>query len=171
MEQIITSTGKRITLKDWQHINHLPKDKAATYFRASELDYNGELLIAAPLLNLIDKLRERIGKPVNINSGYRTAERQAQLRAAGYLAATTSPHTVGMAVDIDTTNRVETMAVVNLLRKIAAENGYKIRLGYNQYLKAGQTFVHVDVCPMYYAAGQSLHKEKHPLVWEKQIEW
>lgn len=171
MEQILTSTGKRITLKDWQHINHLPKDKAATHYRTSELDCNGELLIAAPLLNLIDKFRDRIGKPVRINSGYRSLEKQAQLKAAGYLAASTSPHTVGMAVDIDTRNKIETLAVVKILRNIAAENGYKIRLGYNQYLRAGQTFVHVDVCPMYYAPGQSLHKEKHPAVWEKQIEW
>lgn len=171
MKEILTATGKRITLNDWQHINHLPKDKVATYFYISELDCNGELLIAAPLLNLLDKFRERIGRPVTINSGYRTMEKQAQLKAAGYLAAATSPHTVGMAADIDTVNRVQTMAVVLLLKKIAAENGYKIRLGYNQYLRAGQTFVHVDVCPMYYAAGQSLHSASHPKVWEKENEW
>jgi hypothetical protein len=60
---------------------------------------------------------------------------------------------------------------VKKIQEVASIVNIKVRIGYNQYLEAGQTFVHVDVCPEYYAPGKPWHALEHPAVWEKQITW
>ncbi|MGZ8535732.1 MAG: hypothetical protein ACXWV4_09360, partial [Flavitalea sp.] len=58
-----------------------------------------------------------------------------------------------------------------LLEETAKELGIKARFGFRQYLAKGDTFVHVDVCPEFYAKGKPLFKEQHPAVWENEIKW
>ena len=172
MKNIIRTDGNTIPLADYQAINNLPADKVSAHFSVAEMDCAGELLIAAPLLNLLEAFRARIDKPVKINSGYRTLGKQAELKAEGFKAATTSPHTVGMAADIDTVSHEQTLEYVAILQEVARVKGLQVRIGYKQYWDAlKQTFVHVDVCPMYYAKGKPFYNRKHPAAWENQIIW
>lgn len=172
MNNIILSTGNEITLANWTLSQRLPHLKVGKHFTVSEFDCEGEMKIAEPLIKLLDHFRERLGKSVKINSGYRTEAKQKSLTAQGFKTATNSPHCKGMAADIDTTSWAETVKYVELLKECAKEKGISIRLGYNEYWKLKkQTFVHVDVCPMYYAKGRPFHNEKHPVQWERPSEW
>lgn len=49
---------------------------------------------------VLEPLRERVGRPVHITSGYRSPELTEALIAAGYSASRTSDHMTGRAVDI-----------------------------------------------------------------------
>lgn len=170
-QQIILTNGTVTDAAEYSKDMHLPAGYIAKHFQASEFDCGGELLIAEPLLCLLDAFREKTGQPVKINSGYRTEAKQQQLREEGYKAASVSPHCHGMASDIDTQSRIDTTTKVALLKQCAKALGLTIRLGYNQYLNNGQTFIHVDVCPMYYGAGKPFHGQPHPAPWESHIEW
>jgi len=76
-----------------------------------------------------------------------------------------------MAADIDTVSKEETLRNVDVLRQASRISGVKCRIGFKSYFSLGQTFIHVDVCPEYYGISGVYHKEFHPKVWEKQIEW
>jgi uncharacterized protein YcbK (DUF882 family) len=171
MQQIIKSDGTLMELADYQAANHLAADMVSAHFNVSEMDCGGKLLIAEPLLELLEKYRALKGAAVKINSGYRTPEKQKQLKGEGYLAASTSPHTAGMAADIDTTGPKDTQTQLALLNKAAQICGLKIRTGWKQYQHIGQSFIHVDVCPMFFSFGKAFHNQKHPAVWETPISW
>lgn len=172
MDRLIRlADGKLVSLEVYQELYDLSGNMAAKFFTADELDCSGELEIAEPLLRLLDAFRELIKKPVKINSGYRTPAKQKALKAAGRQAATISPHCFGMAADVDAANKAQTIVYAKLLEETAKELGIKARFGFRQYLAKGDTFVHVDVCPEFYAKGKPLHKEQHPAVWENEIKW
>lgn len=71
-------------------------------FRSVEFDCKcgkcKDTLIDEKLVTLLQKLRDKIGKPIIINSGFRCA---AHNKAVG--GATTSQHTIGKAADIRVT--------------------------------------------------------------------
>jgi uncharacterized protein YcbK (DUF882 family) len=173
--QIILKDGSRITLSEYQRLNDLPAWAVADHFSVDEYHIGRfqPFEYSELLLNLVEAFRVKIGKPVKVGAGYRTLEYQAQLQKnPNLIAAKTSPHTVGMAFDLDTATWTETKQYVALLKETANELGLKIRLGYAEYWnKKKQTFVHVDVCPEYYAAGQPYHSQPHPPQWERVIEW
>jgi uncharacterized protein YcbK (DUF882 family) len=81
------------------------------------------------LLELLQKLRDQWGKPVKINSGYRTPKHNERVGGTGG-----SLHLEGKAVDIDTAGLVESKALARLAQKV----GFK---GIGVY----QGWVHVDV--------------------------
>ena len=56
----------------------------------------GRLIIVPRFMHLMDELRERFGRPIRINSWYRTPEYNAKVSSTG----STGPHTTGEAVDI-----------------------------------------------------------------------
>ena len=112
----------------------------AKYFRIEELACKcrrcagqnnvGENGIDPKLLNLLDRIRERAGYPIYINSGYRCSEHNAEVGGVP-----DSQHVHGIAADI----RSE-MVSVRKLAQIAEEEGAD---GIGIYLEDG--FVHVDV--------------------------
>jgi len=163
---IITGSGEKMPLKDWQASRGLKKDTLSANFRVSEFECEGELLLSEILIDYIQTIRYRWGKSIKINSGYRSEKKQKALKAQGYKTAANSPHVVGMAADLDTTSKAETEALFALIRQLAAAGKWDIRIGYKQYLAAGQTFIHLDVCPSYYAKGKPLHETPHPQAWE-----
>jgi len=57
----------------------------AKYFTEAELNCNhcGRLVIHAPSVVKLDELRERLGKPVILNSAYRCPEHDAAIGGAG----------------------------------------------------------------------------------------
>src|SRR5687767_4194779 len=95
------------------------KNMLGKYFSVEELSCGKDLLIALPLVQLLDAFREKVGCPVKINSGYRTTQKQAELKTAGFKAASISPHTYGMAADIDTASHRQTLQYVRVLKEVA----------------------------------------------------
>lgn len=179
MVTIVRIDGTECSLSEWQSIYGLPVggDKIGLYFSVNEPKFRenikdyGKLVVNECLIRLLDKYRELKGSRVNINSFNRSDERQKRMVKNGERAAVVSPHVVKMASDVDTISRQDTMDQVALMKKAADILGYTIRIGYKEYLAIGKTFLHVDVCPMFFAPGKSFHKQSHPLVWERHTEW
>lgn len=170
MNQILTSSGEKITLEQWQDNMDIPPLNVAHYIRTHEIKQ--PFLLAEPLLQLFDLVREKWGKPLIINSAFRTREKQLQLIADGYRAAKNSPHEQGMAFDIDTKTYDESKKLASLIQEIARENGFAVRVGYKEYWETKkQTFVHMDICPMYFAKGKVFNHVKHPPQWENTLVW
>jgi len=179
MVKAISKSGHEMTLKEWQKFYGLPENsqKIGKYFSTTERKFAqdiaefGGLVVNELLMKVLDRFREKLKKPVNINSFNRSAAKQAELTAAGFRTAKFSPHEVFMAADIDTDSPIESRTYANMIKGIANELGIKIRVGVEDYIKAGQTFIHVDVCPEYYAKGKPFHSKPHPLQWESAITW
>jgi len=85
------------------------------------------------LVSLLQDLRDRLGVPVLITSGYRCPEYNAQVSATGK----TGPHTTGLAADI----AVDREAACNLLEQ-ALQMPFR-GIGINQ--KGNGRFVHLDI--------------------------
>lgn len=82
------------------------------HFKVKEFackDGSQVVFIDTYLVFILDILRNKIGKPVIINSGYRTPERNAKVGGAKY-----SYHMRGMAADI----RIEGMTAKEIAKKI-----------------------------------------------------
>ena len=88
------------------------------------------------LIRMLDDLRESLGEPIIINSGYRSKVRNDELVAKGGGAVEDSAHLKGLAIDIkcpDSSYRY------TLLNKVF-ETGF-LRVG------VGKTFIHLDIDP------------------------
>lgn len=176
---VTTKEGLEISLKDWQKKYGLPENstKIGKFFSTTERKFQqdikdyGTLRVNELLMRFMDRLREKWKKPLIVNSFNRSPEKQAQLQADGYRAANYSPHMVYMAVDLDTTSALESRMLANMGEGVAKELGLKVRIGVEDYIKAGQTFVHFDVCPEFYAKGKPFHGQTHPIQWEAAIRW
>ena len=94
-------------------------------------DGSDKILIDTDLIKLIQKLRDHLGKPIVITSGYRT---ESHNKAVG--GATNSLHKLGKASDIFC-NGVDARDIA----KWFYENGAK---GIGLYINRAQEFVHVD---------------------------
>lgn len=83
----------------------------------------------------LENIRERWGKPMKINSGYRCAVHNAAVGGEPL-----SVHLFGLAADLGMTSVQEVTDFVILAREVAPD----LRKGWRQYLSDGQTFVHLD---------------------------
>lgn len=171
---VITREDKLITLEEWQKIYGLTAHgtQIGKYFcydepiPARDLRDYGKLYVSELLIRVLDAFRLKVNRPLHINSFNRSDAKQAQLRKDGLRAATTSPHVVFLAADIDTKSPEETKQFAKLILQVAKNLGIAIRVGYQDYLNNGQTFIHVDVCPEYYAKGKPRFAHPHPTAWE-----
>lgn len=115
--------------------------KIGQHFKVQEFackDGTQPVFIDSYLVSILDVLRNQVGKPVIITSGYRTPERNKAVGGAKY-----SYHTRGMAADI----RIEGMTakeIANKLNKIIP-NGCGI-IVYD-------TWVHIDTRTKTYRKG------------------
>lgn len=152
-KRIILVSGEIISLETWLFRNQ--KNKLAEYFSESEVPFSREnWILHESLFAVIDELRRQMGKPVRINSAYRSETEQARLqRSPEFAAAKNSPHCWGLAVDIDTATDKESDLVADKLAKIAASFGLKYRIGVQEYKKHKQTFVHFDIAPTMFGPG------------------
>lgn len=176
--KVILRDGTETTLPAWQEMYGLTDImKIGRYFSLREsrfmrdLELYGELVVNELLIRFIDGFRERVDHPVIVNSFNRNHAHQVELQKRGFRAASISPHVVKMAMDIDTKNKEQTTEWVKALRPEKASSGIQARIGWKDYMDAGQTFIHIDVCPEYYAPGKPYHSQPHPAVWEKATEW
>lgn len=79
--------------------------KLSEHFSSSEFDcpcgHCDSTLIDETLIDRLEKTRGTLGTPLRINSGYRCARYQEELRLRGYETATgVSQHELGRAADI-----------------------------------------------------------------------
>ena len=170
---IIMVDGSLIPLSEYQKENGLKEDQLSVNFGKGDTAlWREPFTYSVLLISLIQQFRERKGKPVRINSGFRSHKKQESLIKEGYRAASYSVHEEGLAFDIDTHSYEETISDVDLLMLVAKEMGIKIRIGYMEYwFEKKQTFFHVDVAPMYYAKGKPWHSKRHHPAWEYQQTW
>jgi hypothetical protein len=169
---VLTSKGTYITLAEWQKLYGLTGDKFGKHFSLGEARFKKDielfktLVICAPLIVLLDDLRDATKKPMVINSFNRDKAYQAKLKKQGLRAATYSPHEVKMAADKDTYSFQQSRDEAKLTIELAKKKDILCRVGVEDYIKEGQTFIHIDVCPMYFAPGKPFHAVKHPVAWE-----
>ena len=86
-------------------------------------------------LEMLDEVRDKFGKPIIINSGYRSEDHNAAV--GGKPKTETSPgssHMYGLAADIKCDNSVDRFYLIYLLQ----ETGFQ-RIG------VAKTFIHVDL--------------------------
>ena len=177
--RVIARDGLEITLEQWQQTYGLEigSDSIGVFFSLNESRFKnditafGEIVVNVLLIRVLDGFRALVDQPVTINSFNRSEEYQVNLKARGFKTATYSPHVAKMAADIETKTPEQTRQWVKLLEKVSDKMHIKVRIGSEQYLKAGQTFIHVDVCPEYYAVGKPFNKNFHPVAWEVEARW
>lgn len=105
------------------------------YFQYEEFDSpdiqgSGQMM-SKDLLNKLDLIREEYGKPIHINSGYRT---EAHNEKVG--GKPNSSHIKGLAVDISCSASADRYKLIGLFYK------YNInRIG------IAKTFIHIDIDP------------------------
>lgn len=102
-----------------------------SYFKSDEFKCPccGEVTVSGYLIHLLNKIRESLGKPMHVNSGYRCKKHNKKVGGKP-----SSAHRRGTAADIKCTNS----AMRYLIVKYALEAGFK-RIG------VGDGFVHLDV--------------------------
>ncbi len=177
--KVVLRNGTEVSLAQWQKIYDLPidSDQIGRHFHLCEkrfvddLELYGVLVVNELLMIVLDSFRDAVGVPITLNSFNRTEAHQIGLKKLGLKAATHSPHVVKLAADIETKTPDQTREWVKILLQVANILKIDIRVGFEQYLAAGQTFIHVDVCPEYYKSGRPFNNQFHPEVWTKQITW
>lgn len=116
-------------------------EKVGKHFKVKEFackDGSQIVFIDSYLVSILDILRNKIGKPVIINSGYRTPERNKEVGGAKY-----SYHMRGMAADIRV-NEMRAKEIANELNAIVPDE-----CGIIVY----NTWVHIDTRAKKYRKG------------------
>jgi len=86
-------------------------------------------------LQMLDEVRDKFGKPIVINSGYRSQEHNAAVGGKPKTETSKgSSHMYGLAADIKCDNSVDRFHLIFLLQ----ETGFQ-RIG------VAKTFIHVDL--------------------------
>lgn len=176
---VVLRDGTETTLENWQKMYGLKpgSDSIGRFFSlkdkrlAADIKEYGKLVVNELLIRVLDAYREATGEPAIINSFNRNDAKQKSLVEAGFRAAVFSPHVEKMASDVDTVSKEQTYKRVEILREVAAQLRIKIRIGFQEYLNKGQTFIHIDVCPEFYAPGKPYNQKIHPAAWEMAISW
>ncbi len=79
-------------------------------FDSPDLPGSGKMYMSQELLNILDLVREKFGKPIVINSGYRSQEHNDSLGKS----SPNSSHIKGLAVDIKCNNSRDRYDLINL---------------------------------------------------------
>ncbi len=103
------------------------------YFKLEEFDSPDEKgsgsKMSEELLSMLDIARKKFGKPIKINSGYRTIAHNKKVGGKP-----SSSHLKGLAADISCKTSNDRFKLINVL----------IETGFNRIGVAG-TFIHVDI--------------------------
>jgi zinc D-Ala-D-Ala carboxypeptidase len=109
------------------------KEKIMKYFKHEEFDSSDEpgsgLKMDKEILYMLDAVRKEYGKPIKINSGYRTVARNKKIGGVP-----DSSHLKGLAADISCKNSKDRFTLLGLL----IDAGFK-RIG------VASSFIHVDI--------------------------
>lgn len=175
--KVVLRDGSQIDMPAWQAMYGLPinSSKIGKYFDYNEYAFMSDisrynsLTVNELLMRVMDEYRHEVNEVVNVNSFNRDQIKQDELRDQGFSTAKFSPHVVKLAADVDTLT--DTLEKAKIMIEVGKKLKIKIRVGYMKYLKRGQTFIHVDVCPEYYAPGKPWHIMPHPVEWESELTW
>ena len=98
----------------------------------------GRVFVVPTLLEMLERLREAVGTPLVVNSGYRCPEHNRRIGGAPR-----SKHCLGMAADINIPkqHRIKTIFFLEEVTKIVLS----VRGGFHYYPAA--EFVHIDCWP------------------------
>jgi LAS superfamily LD-carboxypeptidase LdcB len=160
-QAIITEKGKLIPLNEWSNTNHLAAGMLSKHLSAAEVeDENGNFVISEIVIKMFELIRaQKGGKPIKINSGYRSQKKQNELREyyrkQGYdeddiPAAVVSTHSMGLALDLDGRDKSDTRALYNAAEHVRKVYLHDMRIGYFSYKNKGITAVHIDCAPYYF---------------------
>lgn len=170
MMSILRKDFKTLTnLSEYQIEKCLPAGRISKHISldGDNVACDGHLVISEIILEVFEKIRSIYGKPIHINSGYRTQEKQTELINVGYKAAKTSPHCRGFALDISAVN--ERDILLTACRQVSKEYAGLVRIGWKTYWQIGQSFIHIDIAP---AAYKALKDKSFPEVWKQPYsEW
>jgi len=97
-------------------------------FDSPDIQGSGQLM-SEELLSMLEVTRKNYGKPIVINSGYRT---KAHNNKVG--GTSKSSHLKGLAADIACNTSLERFELIKIL----------IKVGFNR-IGVGNTFIHVDI--------------------------
>lgn len=115
-----------MTNEQWDRIKHFKKSEVVSPDTGEEdMDFR--------LMEMLDSLREYVGTPLIITSGYRTQAHNASLKHS----STHSRHIIGNAVDIAVNNAVVMGKIVSFA--LTWKCGTKV-----WGLGIGKNFVHID---------------------------
>ena len=168
MIQILSKNGKKLySLKEWQALYGVEENKVGRFFSTNEKEFK-DGIASELLICLLDDVREVSEEPMIVNSLWRSEVEQSNLTVA---KAKYSPHPKGMAADIQCKSYSHVNKMVTIIRMVARKLGIKIRLGYKSYLENKKYFIHIDVCPNYYAKGMPFNELNHPREWEIELTW
>jgi len=170
MKKVLLKNGDIVELSEWQKANGQKENWLSYRLAVNEVADKRHLLVSEYLIEVFEKIRTLWGKPLIINSGYRTEAHQVKLvEDPRYKAAISSPHCRGYALDIDTKSKAETLELLDCIRSLDIDF---IRIGWENYLNAGQTFIHIDIAPFYHGYGRVLFAEPVKPSWrESGKEW
>lgn len=131
----------------------------------------GECCVLPQMQDLFNETRRIMGAAIPVTSGFRTPAHQEDLVASGHKAAKIiSPHSLGVALDLDARERVingrwvpevgVNVLIQDAVREAAGKLGYPTpRLGHRAY---NERFTHVDLVFFLFAPYTSL---AHPKDW------
>ena len=109
----------------------------------------GEAVIFETTIDLFEKARDLLGKPIKINSFYRCKKHQEKLLKTNKNAAKMSPHLTGTALDLGLPNGVDALTLMGYFIQAADDLGLpRPRFGYKQY---NYQFLHTDLVFMRFA--------------------
>ena len=103
------------------------------YFKLKEFDSPDEpgsgKHMNKEIVHMLDAVRKKFGKPIKINSGYRTVARNKKIGGVA-----DSSHLKGLAADISCSNSVDRFKLLNLL----------LEVGFNR-IGIAKSFIHIDI--------------------------
>ncbi len=123
------------------------------YFKAYEFDSSylkdSGYLMKPHFIRLLDEARARVGFPISISSGFRTRSHNNSIvnKNGVKYSATDSPHLYGIAADLVTDSKADTIALMTALLDIRNEKYPDMHLGigvYGSSSRSGGYFIHVD---------------------------
>jgi len=170
---IILEDGSKVSLDVWQQMYGLKRgsNQVGKHFTIGEPHFVFGMEVSSVLIKLLDRVRDIRGKESIINSLGRSHSKQLELIKNGERAASVSTHEFNIAADHDTNSNSESDQLVKIIEQAARDLNIKVRIGWEDYKKKGQTLVHVDVGPEYFAKGKPWNHIPHPEPFEREARW
>lgn len=136
----------------------------------ADCSWTGKVVIFEPTLQLFNKMRDIIGRPIIINSWFRSEEYQAHLHKLDPInAAAVSPHPTGAAMDLSIPSGLTASGMEMVAHQAGRALGFPVpRTGWRKY--EGR-FIHVDLVFMLYKPYIAGQTNPRPARWKPGIKW